>query len=87
MTYNVKDAAAVLSWNNSDATSNNDLTATCGAYTWTVTKLDGSTAIDSTVFTGSYSAATKTLSTYTTSFSKATTYDMLAKVCYTETAL
>ncbi len=36
LTYNIKSTAAVLSWTDSDATSAGLLTATCGAFTWTV---------------------------------------------------
>ena len=72
LTYKVKDTAAVFSWTDSAATSVNGIGATCGAFTWTVTKIDGS-AID-TIFTGAYTAATKTLSTYTTDFTQVAIY-------------
>ena len=84
LTYNVKSAASVFSWTDSDATSAGLLTTTCGAFTWTVTKSDGQ-AIDSTFFT--INLGTKTISTYTTDFTKVGTYFNLAKVCYTELGL
>lgn len=52
---------------------------------WTVTKIDGTSTIDSAVFTeGVYSLTTKTIDVYTTEFSKAATYEMVVKVFYAE---
>jgi len=85
-TYYIKDATGVFSWNDSAASSVNNLAypTTCGAFTWTVTKTDGS-LIDSTIFTtGDYTLSTKTIDVYTTDLAKATTYDMQVKVWYTE---
>ena len=81
LTYNVKSADSVFSWEDAAATSVNSLTATCGAFTWTVTKADGST-ID-TIFTGDYTSTTKTLSVQTDLFTKVATYNMRVKVQYT----
>ena len=55
---------------------------TCGALTWAVTKTDGSTAIDPDVFT--LDLTSKTISTYTTLFSKEASYPMQVKVYYSE---
>ena len=82
MTYNVKSAASTLSWTDADATSAGGLTSICGTFTWTVTQTDGS-AIDP-IFTGTYTATTKTLSVQTDDFTKATTYTMWVKVQYTD---
>ena len=84
--YGVKSETAVLSWTDADAKNKLGLTI-CGSLTWTVTNTDGLTAIDSAVFTENYTLTTKTLSTYTTDFAKAGTYNMLAKVCYSELGL
>ena len=75
LTYNVKSTAGVLNWTDANAASTGGFTTICGAFTWTVTKIDG-TAIDSTVFTGVYTGAAKTISTYTTDFTKANNYTM-----------
>ena len=53
MTYNVRSAASTLSWTDSNAASAGGYKANCGTFTWTVTKTDGATAID-TIFTGDY---------------------------------
>ena len=81
LTYNVKDGAKALSWTDSVAISVKGLLPTCGTLTWTVTKTDGTT-IDTTVFTGAYTSATKTFSTYTADFAKAVTYNMRVNVSY-----
>ncbi len=85
-TYYIKDAAGVFSWNDSAASSVNNLAypTTCGMFAWTVTKTDGS-SIDSTIFTaGDYTLTTKTIDVYTIDLAKAATYDMQVKVWYTE---
>ena len=73
-TYIIKYTATDFTWTDINVASFKNLIATCGALTWTVKKTDGVTAIDSTVFTGDYTSATKTISTYTTDFTKAGNY-------------
>jgi hypothetical protein len=83
-TYNVNNAAADFIWTDASVSSDNNLT-TCGTFTWTVTKTDGFTAIDSEVFkAGDFNLATKTINVYTADFSKADTYYMQVKVFYTK---
>ena len=83
LTYDIKGTASSYSWTDSNATSDSGFTSVeCGTFTWTVTQTDGS-AIDS-IFTESYTSATKTISTYTTDFAKAATYSMRVQVQYTD---
>ena len=60
-TYDIKAPAVTFSWTDSNVSSDNSLT-TCGAFTWAITLIDGTTAIDSSIFLeGDYNATTKTI--------------------------
>ena len=59
--YYIRHAAVTLSWSDTFVTSAVNLPSVCGSYSWTVTKTDGVTAIDSTIF--SLNLTTKTIST------------------------
>ena len=81
LTYIVKDLAATLSWTDS-AVTNESIFANCGTFTWMVTKKDGITEIDSTVFT--LDSANRTISVHTTDLKKASSYTMRVKVYLTD---
>ena len=57
--YDIRSDAITFSWTDSHVTSNNSL-SDCGAFTWEIFKSDGTSTIDSAVYTlGDFSAATK----------------------------
>ena len=50
VTYNIRYPAHVFSWSDTFVTSAVNLPSVCGSYSWTVTKIDGVTVIDPTIF-------------------------------------
>ena len=79
--YRVTDAATTFSWNDAALISTGILTD-CGTYTWMVTEIDGTTAIDSSIFTSDLE--NKTIKVYTADLLKVATYTMQVKVYYTD---
>ena len=83
LTYKIKSIASVFSWTDSVVKSVKGLGATCGVFTWTVTKNDGVTAIEPAVFSSVLNnLGTNTIAAYTTDFARAGTYTIQVKVWY-----
>ena len=84
ITYDIRAPTSTFSWTDSDASSDNGFT-NCGGLTWAITLTDGSSPIDSSIFTeGDYTAATKTIDIFTADISKAATYNIRVTVSYTD---
>ena len=81
LTYSIKSTVDVYRFWRSWGISAGLITeAECGKRIWTVTQIDGTSPIDSTVFTIDYTVNPMTISAYTTDFSKAAIYNMRVKV-------